>query len=213
MRTLRAHLRPQRLAILLLLSCTLSFAAPARLLVLGDSLSAGYGIPAERAWPQLLQQQLQTAGLDYNVVNLSISGETSSGGRSRISAALKRHQPAWLLLALGANDGLRGLPLDGLQQNLVAIIDTARRNGTQVMLIGMRLPPNYGPYADGFQATFDHIAEQKKTAYLPFLLAPVADTIQYFQADQLHPTAEAQPLLMRAVWQVLQPQLHARTPR
>lgn len=201
-------------AILLRLAAALLFAlslvstanaAAKTLLVFGDSLSAGYGLRPEAAWPTLLQQRLRDRGSDYNVVNLSISGETSAGGKSRLSPLLTREKPAVLILALGANDGLRGLPLAQLRDNLGNMIDSARRSGAKVLLVGMRLPPNYGPYADEFAQVFSELARSRKVPLLPFLLEPVATRPELFQADQLHPTAAAQPLLLEHLWAALAP--------
>lgn len=174
---------------------------------MGDSLSAGYGIRPEQAWPSLLQGRLNELRLDYNVANLSISGETSAGGRSRFAAALKEHKPAVVILALGANDGLRGLPLKQMSGNLETMISSAKKSGARVLLAGMRLPPNYGPYAEQFFLSFGELAKSEKTAYLPFLLEPVATRPELFQADRLHPTADAQPLLLEHVWPALRPLL------
>lgn len=180
-------------------------AAAKTLLVFGDSLSAGYGLRPEAAWPILLQQRLHERGSDYNVVNRSLSGETSAGGRSRLAPLLSREKPALVILALGANDGLRGLPLAQLRDNLAHMIDKARHNGARVLLVGMRLPPNYGPYADEFAQVFVELARTRKVPLLPFLLEPVATRPELFQADQLHPTAAAQPLLLEHLWGTLAP--------
>ena len=174
---------------------------------MGDSLSAGYGIRPELAWPSLLGKRLSERSMDYNVANLSISGETTAGGRSRLNPALDQHKPAIVILALGANDGLRGLPLKQMQENLNAMIDMAQKRGAKVLLAGIRLPPNYGPYASDFYASFGDISRGKKTTLLPFLLEPIASQGSYFQADNLHPTAEAQPLIMDHVWLTLRPLL------
>ena len=174
---------------------------------MGDSLSAGYGIRPQQAWPSLMQERLRELRLVYSVANLSISGETSAGGRSRFAAALKEHQPAVVVLALGANDGLRGLPLQQMENNLAAMIAAARKAGARVLVAGMRLPPNYGPYAEQFFRRFGEVAKAEKTAYLPFLLEPVATRPELFQADRLHPTAEAQPLLLDHLWPALRPLL------
>ena len=181
-------------------------AAPT-ILVFGDSLSAGYGIRPEAAWPALLARRLQEKGLDYSVVNASISGETSSGGRARIGAALARYSPRILILALGANDGLRGLPVAQLRDNLTAIVASAQRKKATVLLVGQRLPPNYGVYASEFHDSFGAVAKVRKTALVDFLLAGVATQPQLFQADNLHPTAEAQTLLLDNVWRGLAPLL------
>ncbi|GBG03493.1 arylesterase [Azospira sp. I13] len=180
------------------------------ILVYGDSLSAGYGIRQEAAWPALLQARLQEKRLDYSVVNASISGETTAGGRSRLEAALSKHQPAVLVLVLGANDGLRGLSLGVMRDNLKAMVAAARRQKARVLLVGMRLPPNFGPYAEEFHRSFGEVARQEKLAYVDFLLDGVADKPQLFQADNLHPLAEAQPRLLDNVWKGLSPLLSAR---
>ncbi|MCE1239630.1 MAG: arylesterase [Azonexaceae bacterium] len=193
--------------VLIALFTALPACAARNLLVMGDSLSAGYGIQPEQAWPSLLQQRLGEQRLDYSVVNLSISGETTAGGRSRLADALRRHQPAIVILALGANDGLRGLPVTQMRANLEAMTEAAQKSGARVLIAGMRLPPNYGPYAQQFFATFGDIAKARRTALLPFLLEPVAARPELFQADQLHPTAAAQPLLLEPVWKALQPLL------
>ncbi|WP_459950140.1 arylesterase [Denitratisoma sp. agr-D3] len=180
----------------------------ATLLVFGDSLSAGYGIPREQSWPVLLDQRLQREGRPYTVVNASISGETTAGGRARLAAALKQHRPAVLILELGANDGLRGLSLDAMADNLTAMARMGRAAGAKVLLVGMRLPPNYGPdYVSRFEATFPTLAKKEKTALLPFLLEPVAREPESFQADGMHPVAAAQPRLLDHLWPVLKPLL------
>ena len=177
------------------------------ILIMGDSLSAGYGIRPEQAWPSLLATRLTEKRLDYSVANLSISGETTAGGRTRLPEALRRHQPALVVIALGANDGLRGLPLAQMRDNLTAMLDAAQAAGARTLLIGMRLPPNYGPYASEFAGSFADTAKRRKSALLDFLLAPVAATPAYFLPDNLHPTAEAQPLILDHVWPALRPLL------
>lgn len=177
------------------------------ILVMGDSLSAGYGIRPEQAWPLLLAKKLTEQRLDYNVANLSISGETTAGGLSRLAAALQQHKPAVVIIALGANDGLRGLPLSQMRDHLGRMIDASRQSGARILLVGMRLPPNYGVYATQFQSSFKELATTRKTGLLEFLLAPVASEIGYFQADKLHPTAEAQPLILNHLWPALRPLL------
>ena len=178
------------------------------ILVLGDSLSAGYGIGKEQSWPSLLARRLQEKRLPQRVVNISISGETTAGGRSRLAAALKEHRPQIVLLELGANDGLRGLPLEQMQDNLAAMIQLSQQQGARVLLIGMRLPPNYGPdYTTQFEQIFRDLSQQQKTAFLPFLLQPIAMDDRAFQADRLHPVASAQPKLRDHVWPALVPLL------
>lgn len=181
--------------------------AARNILILGDSLSAGYGIRQEAAWPSLLQKRLQEKKSDYSVVNASISGETSSGGRSRIATLIAKHRPVIVIVALGSNDGLRGLPVATLRDNLSAIVDSSVHAKAKVLLIGQRLPPNYGQYASDFQQVFSSVAKAKKTAHLDFLLAGIASRMDYFQADGLHPTTEAQPILTDTVWKALEPLL------
>jgi len=177
------------------------------ILVFGDSLSAGYGIRQDAAWPALLALRLQAKHLDYSVVNASISGETTSGGRARIDAALARHAPAIVIVALGANDGLRGLPVATMRDNLAYIAGRAQNTKARVLIVGQRLPPNYGPYAVQFHDVFGEVARAQKAALVDFLLDGVATQANLFQADNLHPTAEAQPRLLDNVWQGLVPLL------
>lgn len=192
----------------LLLSLSGTAAAQGTLLVYGDSLSAAYGIARDQGWVTQLQQRLDAQGFDYNVVNASISGETSSGGAARIDETLARTKPVIVILELGANDGLRGLPLAQMKTNLARIIEAAQHARARVLLIGMRLPPNYGGrYAGDFHAAFGELAKRHKTAYLPFLLEGVVARRDYFQDDQLHPTAEAQPIILDTVWKKLTPLL------
>lgn len=195
------------LFILCLLVASTAAQAAGAILVFGDSLSAGYGIRSDQSWPSLLDLRLKQQRLDYNVANLSISGETTAGGRARFDEAIRLYQPRVVIIALGANDGLRGLPLLQMRGNLDAMISSAQAAGAKILLIGMRMPPNFGPYANAFQDSFQTIARQRKVALLPFLLEPVATQPALFQADQLHPTAAAQPLLLDHVWSSLKPLL------
>ena len=181
--------------------------AARNILVFGDSLSAGYGIPQDAAWPSLLAKRLEQKRLDYSVTNASISGETTSGGRTRLAAALDKAQPAVVVIALGANDGLRGLPIKTMRDNLAAMAEAAQKKNARVLIVGQRLPPNYGPYATQFHEAFAAVAKEKKTALVDFLLDGVATRPELFQADNLHPTAEAQPMLLDTVWQGLAPLL------
>ncbi|NTV71081.1 MAG: arylesterase [Azonexaceae bacterium] len=190
----------------LLFTATPALAAKT-ILVMGDSLSAGYGIQTDQSWPSLLDKRLAEKRLDYSVANLSISGETTAGGRSRLPQALITHKPAIVVIALGANDGLRGLPLGQMRDNLNAMIDASRATGARVVLAGMRLPPNYGPYAADFFGSFKSIAQAKKTPLVDFLLEPLNTKPQLFQADNLHPLAAAQPLILDHVWPTLAPLL------
>ena len=175
------------------------------ILVFGDSLSAGYGIRQDAAWPVLLGERLNREARNYTVVNASISGETTAGGHARLKSVLIKYKPAILVLALGANDGLRGLPISEMRRNLSAMVNLAKRRGVRVLLVGMRLPPNYGPYADAFQAAFREVAAATHTPLVPFLLDGVAERPEQFQADNLHPTADAQPRLLDNVWPALLP--------
>lgn len=181
------------------------------ILVFGDSLSAGYGLAAHQAWPDLLQQRLDARQPGkWQVVNASISGETSAGGLTRLPAALTQYKPAIVILALGANDGLRGLPLTALHSNLGTMIADIKRNGARTLLVGTRLPPNYGiAYTEKFQQTFVALARQHRVALLPSLLAGIETRPELFQADGLHPIAAAENQVMENVWGALLPLLTA----
>lgn len=178
------------------------------ILVLGDSLSAAHGIPAEQGWVTLLQRRLVERGFPHRVVNASISGDTTSGGLSRLPAALERERPALVVLELGANDGLRGQSLVAMTDNLARMIDLSRRAGARVALAEMRIPPNYGPaYTQKFQAAFGELAARHEIPLIPFLLDGVAGDRALVQDDGLHPSAEAQPQILDNVWPVLEPLL------
>ena len=178
------------------------------IVIYGDSLSAAYGLPQGAGWPTLLQERLKQKKFNYNVVNASISGETSAGGAARIAITVRETRPAVLVLALGANDGLRGLPVAQLRDNLAAIIKTARAVKCQVIVVGMRMPPNYGQrYTEQFQSSFTDLAKAQRLALVPFLLEGVAQRPELFQQDQLHPTEAAQPLILENIWKALQPLL------
>jgi acyl-CoA thioesterase-1 len=183
-------------------------AQAATILVWGDSLSAGYGLRPKQDWPTLLQTRLEREGFRHIVINASVSGETSAGGRSRLPAALDRHKPDLLILELGANDGLRGLQPGLMAENLAAMIKAARERGARVLLIGMQMPPNYGPaYTRRFEQTFVDLAREYKVPLVPFLLDGFGDRRELFQSDGIHPTAEAQPLIVDTVWARLAPML------
>lgn len=182
-------------------------AAEPTLLVFGDSLSAGYGIDMRQAWPELLQQRLQAQGYRHRVVNASISGETTAGGRNRLTGELKQHRPAIVILELGANDGLRGLPLLAAEKNLGAMIEESQRAGAKVLLAGIRLPPNYGAYGERLFEMYGKLARRHKTALLPFLLDGVGGESTLMQTDGLHPRADAQPRILENVWPLLAPLL------
>ncbi|MDR3413341.1 MAG: arylesterase [Formivibrio sp.] len=170
------------------------------LLIFGDSLSAGYGLPANAAWPSLLQNELARRTPPWQVVNASISGETTAGGLTRLPATLKAHKPRQVILELGANDGLRGLPIADMEKNLAGMIRTIQASGASVHLIGMRMPTNYGAdYTGKFAAVYEKLAREYKTGFTPFLLAPIINRPELFQADDMHPTAAAGPLLMQLV--------------
>ncbi len=182
--------------------------APRTVLVMGDSLSAAYGLSAAQGWVALTGAQLARSHPDWRIVNASISGETTAGGAARIGAELQRHRPAVVVIALGANDGLRGLPLKQTRANLDRMIAAAQAGGARVLLVGMRIPPNYGPdYTRGFEDNFRTLAAERKVALLPFLLEPIALDRASFQGDNLHPTAAAQPRLRDHVWKALAPLL------
>ncbi|MDP2792703.1 MAG: arylesterase [Sulfurisoma sp.] len=181
------------------------------ILVFGDSLSAGHGLANGQAWPALLERRLKAEKLPHAVANASIGGETSAGGRARLPAALDRFKPAVVVVALGANDGLRGLPVAQLRDNLVAMVRVAKAKKARVLLVGMRLPPNYGsPYTEEFARIFTAVAKQEKLPLLPFLLEPVANDRANFQPDGLHPVAGAQPKILDHVWPALKPLLKPR---
>jgi acyl-CoA thioesterase-1 len=195
---------------LLLLALTLSPAAAANdtVLVFGDSLSAGYGIDQSDSWVALLQQRLDIQGSPWRVVNASISGETTNGGLARIESTLTRHQPRIVILALGANDGLRGIPIHQISQNLSAMVEQVQAFGADVLLVGMHLPPNYGPvYSQAFHDIFQRVATEYKVPLVPFLLAGLDDKHNDFQPDGLHPVAGRQPHILENIWDRLQPLL------
>ncbi|MEE4316780.1 MAG: arylesterase [Erythrobacter sp.] len=178
------------------------------LLVLGDSLSAAYGLPLDQGWVNLLQVRIDERGLPHRVVNAAISGDTVAGGLSRLPALLAEHQPEIVLIELGANDGLRGFPPSKIEDDLVTLVEQAQAADAQVVLIGLRLPPNYGPaYTERFQRLFANVAERTGVDLVPRLLAGVAEDLALMQADGLHPTAKAQPMILETVWPVLAPLL------
>lgn len=185
-----------------------SHAAPGMILVFGDSLSAGYGLRLDEAWPALLEQKLRAEQLNYSVVNVSISGETTASGRSRLNAALAKHKPDIVIIALGANDGLRGLPLSEMRANLGAMVSASRKANARVLLAGMHMPPNYGPdYTQKFHRSFAEVATTGGAALAPFMMEGFADKRELFQSDGIHPTALAQPLILGNIWPSLNPLL------
>jgi acyl-CoA thioesterase-1 len=184
-----------------------------KILVLGDSLSAEYGLQRGSGWVALLQARLATHKPPVTVINASISGDTTAGGRARLGALLKTHQPSHVIIELGANDALRGLPLNMTETNLQAMAQAAKTSGAKVMLIGMQMPPNYGPtYTNDFAALYVKVAKTEHAALVPFLLKGVADdpdALRWFQADRIHPNEAAHPRLLENVWAVLKPWLPA----
>jgi acyl-CoA thioesterase-1 len=198
----------RKMLLSLLLFCLALPANACTLLVLGDSLSAGHGLAPGQGWVELLQQRLQQRALPARVVNASISGDTTAGGLARLDALLAQHRPDILLLELGANDGLRGLSLPAMKRNLAAIIDKARAAGAKVLLIGMQMPPNYGPlYTERFHSIYGELAHEQQLPLVPFLMEKVALEPDLMQPDNFHPNAEAQPLLLETVWPLLRPML------
>jgi len=191
------------------MTCSAAAATSERtLLVFGDSLSAAYGLRAEQGWVAQLQQRLSREGYGYHVVNASVSGETTSGGRSRLQRALVQHQPAIVVLELGANDGLRGLPVKDSQANLRAMIQAVQASGAKMLLLGIHIPPNYGPqYTKAFDAMYTSLAAENKIPLVPFLLEGIALDGRYMQADGLHPNAAGQPRVLATVWPKLKPLL------
>ncbi len=173
----------------------------ATILVLGDSLSAGYGIPIDQGWVALLEQRLKKEHKDIQVVNASISGETTAGGRYRLPGLLKRHHPDIVILELGGNDGLRGIAPKQMEQNLAAMIETARQGGAKVLLLGMKMPTNYGPqFAQLFESVYAKLAKRYGVRLIPFFLDGVAMDASLMQADGIHPNVKAQAQLLEAVW-------------
>jgi acyl-CoA thioesterase-1 len=191
-------------ALLIMFISSASATAQPTLLVVGDSISAGYGIEAEQGWVALLQKKLLTERLNYQVVNASISGDTSAGGLARIDKALAQVKPQWVLLELGANDGLRGLSPKEMKSNLSEIIQHSQKAGAKVALLAMKLPPNYGKrYIEMFYQVYPELAAELKIALVPFILEDVALKKELMQADGLHPNAQGQPLIMEKIWHVL----------
>jgi acyl-CoA thioesterase-1 len=178
--------------------------APKTILLLGDSLSAAHNIPVEAGWPTLLQARLTQMRPEYKLINASISGETTSAGLARLPGLLKQYHPAIVVLELGANDGLRGLPLSEIRQNLAAMVKRCDEGGAKVLLLGIELPVNYGPqYRDGLRAIYTQLAQENHAALVPFLLQGIALQPKLMQEDGLHPTAAAQPKVLGNVWPAL----------
>jgi acyl-CoA thioesterase I len=192
-------------ALLVVLACGPA-AAAGTMLVFGDSLSAAYGIGRDAGWVTLLERRLAHEAPGWRVVNSSISGETTAGGAARLPAALAKYRPRVMILALGANDGLRGLPAEAMRRNLAAMVEQAQKQGARVLVAGMKVPPNYGAsYSRDFEAAFGAVATNYRTAYVPFLLNGIAERRELFLEDHIHPSAEAQPLILNNVWPALAP--------
>jgi acyl-CoA thioesterase I len=196
------------LFVLIVASASAQAEAPV-ILVFGDSISAGYGLPLEQGWVELLRTRLKAQGYGYQVVNASVSGETTAGGLARLPRALELHHPSIVILELGGNDGLRGLPIAQMRTNLTQMTSSSTAAGAKVLLLGMRMPPNYGPeYTKQFAMVFSDLATEKKISLVPFLLTDIALSPALLQADDIHPNAQGQPILLDNVWPSLKPLLH-----
>jgi acyl-CoA thioesterase-1 len=189
------------LALAFMLQTTSAYSASKTVLVLGDSLSAEYGLARGTGWVTLMENRLKAEKIDAAIVNASVSGETTSGGRARLPSLLEKHRPGVVIIELGGNDGLRGLPIAATESNLNAMITAAQNAKAQVLLVGMQIPPNYGrKYTEQFATMYSKIAKEKKTLLVPFLLEGIANQEQLFQGDRIHPTAGAQPIMLNNVW-------------
>ena len=185
-----------------------SLANTSKILVVGDSLSAEYGLPRGTGWVSLLDKRLSYPQSSWSLINASISGETTAGGQARLATLLKTHQPQIVIIELGANDALRGLQLQTTEKNLRQMIQASKKSGARVLLLGMRIPPNYGAdYSNQFFRLFAKLAESEQIEYVPFFLEKVADKVELFQADRIHPNAGAQSILLENIWPKLQPML------
>jgi len=181
-------------------------AANPKILIYGDSLSAAYGISQQQGWVALLKEKLGKEKLHYEVINASISGETTSGGLSRLAATLKQTQPEIVILELGANDGLRGLPIQALRKNLGTMIQQSKKSGAKVLLVGMRIPPNYGAkYTEAFSQSYQLLSKQHKIPLVPFMLENVAAQPELIQQDGLHPNGHGQAIILENIWPKLRP--------
>ena len=185
-----------------------SLANTSKILIVGDSLSAEYGLPRGTGWVSLLDKRLSSQQASWSLINASISGETTAGGQARLATLLKTHQPQIVIIELGANDALRGLQLQATEKNLRQMIQASKKSGARVLLLGMRIPPNYGAdYSNQFFRLFAKLAESEQIEYVPFFLEKVADKVELFQADRIHPNVEAQSVLLENVWPKLKPML------
>jgi len=182
-----------------------AIAANPKILIYGDSLSAAYGIPQQQGWAALLKEKLNHENLSFDVINASISGETTSGGLTRLARTLEQTKPQTIIIELGANDGLRGLPVKNMRDNLDAMIQLSKKSGVKVLLIGMKIPPNYGQkYTEEFSQTYIKLASQHKIPVVPFMLENVAAKPDLIQQDGLHPNALGQPIILGNIWPELQ---------
>ena len=181
---------------------------PATLLVVGDSISAEFGLARDSGWVQLLRERLKAQHLDYNVVNASISGDTTSNGLARLPALLAQYHPRLVIIELGGNDGLRGMPVSTARSNLVQMITLSKAAGARIVITGIQMPPNYGPqYTSAFAAMYPDIARTEHVVLVPFLFQGFAEDTELFQGDRIHPSASAQPMLLDNVWGPLKPLL------
>lgn len=195
-------------ALTLVFFATTAYSASKTVLVLGDSLSAEYGIARGAGWVTLLEQRLKAEQIDASIINASISGETTSGGKARLGELLGQHRPSIVVIELGGNDGLRGLPLSAAEANLRTMIQESQKAKAKVLLVGMQIPPNYGrEYAERFSGLYQKLSKEAKVPLVPFLLEGVASRPQLFQADRIHPLAEAQPIMLDNIWPHLKPLL------
>lgn len=185
--------------------CLLSLPTAAQgILILGDSISAAFGLEISDGWVSLLERRLEAQNLPFEVHNASVSGDTTAGGLARLPALLARHEPNLVVIELGGNDGLRGLPTDKMQQNLAAMVERSRAAGAEVVLLGMRIPPNYGVrYTSAFEQVFRDVAEQQQVPLVPFVLEGVAGVPELMQADGVHPNAQGQPGILDNAWPVI----------
>jgi acyl-CoA thioesterase I len=207
-KTLARTLLGMLLFVALAIHASAAYSASKTILVLGDSLSAEYGLIRGTGWVPLLIERLKTEKRDANVVNASISGETTSGGKSRLPALLEKHRPDIVIIELGANDGLRGLSIAATEKNLRDMIEMTKKSDAKVLLAGMQIPPNYGTdYTRRFTAMYPKLSKELKVALVPFLMENFAHQPAMFQADRIHPTSEAQPIILDNVWPHLKPLL------
>lgn len=192
------------LPVIIFLYAMPAYSASKTVLVLGDSLSAEYGLPRGKGWVSLMQTRVKDENINYSVVNASISGETTAGGKTRLPALLRQHHPSIVIIELGANDGLRGLSLAATKANLLEMIKLASTSGAQILLVGMQIPPNYGlDYSKRFAAMFKGLSNEKSVKLVPFLLAGLDDTDKFFQPDRIHPNQYAQMQMLDNVWNIL----------